>query len=825
MSTAGIPWTHGAVSAVFRSLLESRAAKIAGLGLIAFLTLVPVLNILWIVASTGVNTVSNDYLFYVRIIDPILSGTYNWRHFFYDTFIAGAHCMALPMLVRLGVVKFASWNIYFELSISFTLAVLKLILLHQTFTHLTPRASCGVSRGLSRCLSWWMMWPVLAALVFSTSQINVFTFGDAGLQIMLVQFGCALGIWGVVRFRGRWRGIAIMAAGGAIATLSGGGGLLAWPICLIGLVLLGYRKVSHYAAWLGAAAVASLPYVCYIVLWPTQPRKTPSLFNYEFIINAIGWPFANGIGSTYNSIHEAVLAGYWGIALAITGLVLLWRKRRTPVLTQATPGLMYMVLGLLGIWQTSLFRTTIAPWYTSAFLLFWIGLAGLAYVFWVNRQFRPAEERPFQRAITILIPLWSISLAGILVYLYATSNIAYADKAFYLRSRGPAAASCLRNYRVAPTYCEQYVFQWGVGNFGLLADLARPLERHGLSVFAPRQQWTLQGDYVLDNVRPGETPGVPNIFWSADLTAAPTLVSDYKHLNLFLHSPNTLSWRVSLPGNVKQADFHSAVAISKYAPVTPSSDGVTFEVSVEVEGQSDLAEQPVFQQHLAARQHSWQPFTIPLTAYAGRTIVLRLTSKGGANIEGDWAMFRYPYIDVTLNPAPPSAEDMPGKPFRVQPSADDTRFDATDVSLWQASKMQLEQTEAGVASTWKVSREGSLEYKPALNLCLADYTHFYVRLAVSPDVQPRALLISYKLDGQPAFSPAQAVKIPLFGDGEMHEYTFDLKLLFINKGTSLTGLRLDPISDGIALAESRAEIADFRLLRRDSPKWCMAARN
>lgn len=811
MSTAGIPWTHGTVSAVFRSLLESRAAKIAGLGLIAFLTLLPVLNILWIVASTGVNTVSNDYLFYVRIIDPILSGTYNWRHFFYDTFIAGAHCMALPMLVRLGVVKFASWNIYFELYISFALAALKLILLHQTFTHLTPRAS----RGQARRLSWWMLWPVLAALVFSTSQINVFTFGDAGLQIMLVQFGCALGIWGLVRFRGRWRGIGIMAAGGAIATLSGGGGLLAWPICLMGLVLLGFRKVSHYAVWLGAAAVASLPYVCYIVLWPTQPRKTPILFNYEFILNAIGWPFANGIGSTYNSIHEAVLAGYLGVALAMTGLALLWIKRRTPVLTQATPGLMYLVLGLLGIWQTSLFRTTIAPWYTSAFLLFWIGLVGLAYAFWVNWQSTPIEGRPFQRSATFLTPLWSIALAGILVYLYATSNIAYADKAFYLRSRGPAAASCLRNYRVAPTYCEQYVFQWGVGNFGLLAGLAKPLERHHLSIFAPQQQWTLQGDYVLDNVRIQETPNIPDVFWSADLSSRPVHYADYRHLNLFLHSPNALSWQISLPANITQAEFHSAVAISRWMT---SVDGVTFEVYLQAEGES---EKKVFQRKLAANEQSWQPFSVPLSAYAGRTIVLRLTSSGGGNVDGDWAMYRYPYIDVTQNQSAPSAEDTPGKPFIIKPTADDTTFDLADLNLWQPSNMQFVQGADGTGGKWQLNRNASLEYKPDLNLCLADYTHFYVRAAVSPDVHPRALQIFYKL-GYPL--SVQEVKIPLLGDGEMHEYTVDLRLLPLNKKAILTGLRLVPISDAAPTRESWAEIAEFRLIRRDQPKFCAAGK-
>ncbi|HMV49383.1 MAG TPA: hypothetical protein PKD31_16615, partial [Blastocatellia bacterium] len=119
----------------------NRILKILGIALAASLTLLPILNILWIVVSTGANVVSNDYYFYVGMIDLILAGKYDWHHFFRDTFIAGAHCMALPMLVRLVIVKLTDWNVYFELYTGFVLALLKLILLHRTFTHLTAGSS------------------------------------------------------------------------------------------------------------------------------------------------------------------------------------------------------------------------------------------------------------------------------------------------------------------------------------------------------------------------------------------------------------------------------------------------------------------------------------------------------------------------------------------------------------------------------------------------------------------------------------------------------------------------------------------------------------
>ncbi len=807
MSTAKVQQAEKMMgfTAVLRRIRESRVARALGFCLIIAFTLLPILNIIRIVVSTGANAISNDYVAYVQIVDQVLSGTYDWRHFFSDTFIAGAHCMALPMLVRLAVVKFASWDIYFELYIIIALALLKLILLHQSFTVLAPRASR------------WLLWPVLAALVFSTSQINVFTFGDAGLQVMLVQVGCALGMWGLVRFRAQWRGIGLMAAGGAIATLSGGGGLLAWPVFLIGLVLLGFRKASHYAAWFAVAAISSLPYVFFIVIRPTIPRKKPSLFNYGFIINSIGWPFTNNIGESVTAFPQAVLAGYLGVALVITGFVLLWAKRRTPYPVQATPGIMYVLLGLLGIWQTSLFRTNIAPWYTTAFMTFWIGLVGLGYVFWVNREPKPAGGRGYA---SILAPSWSVALAVILLCLYATSNIAYANKVFYLNSRGPAAAACLRNYRVAPTYCEQYLFQWGIGHSGAVDYLGKPLERHHLSVFAAHQEWTLQGDYVLDNVRIREAAGVPGVFWSPGLTGRPGSYADYKHLNLFLHTPNSISWRVSLPANVEQADFHSAVALSESAPIDPSLDGASFEVYVEAEGQSS---QQVFQRHLAANQRDWQAFSIPLSVYAGRTIVLRLTSSGGQNNNGDWAMYRYPYIDVRVNPAKSASEDIPAKPFSIKPTAEDAHFDVTNPNQWQAPNMELLQATAGTSSKWRLKQDASLAYKPAIDICLADYTHFYARLGVSSDVALRSLQIFYKLKGQPSVDAEQSVIIPLYAGGDLHEYTFDLKLLFLSKGAHLTGLRLAPISNSAPSRESWAEIADLRLIRRDQPTQCAAA--
>lgn len=84
-----------------------------------------------------------------------------------------------------------------------------------------------------------MLWPFLSALAFSTSQISYFEHAATAMATGAGQFGFALGIWGLARFPGRWRGVWIMIAGGIFASLAFGSGLITWPIFLIGLIMLG----------------------------------------------------------------------------------------------------------------------------------------------------------------------------------------------------------------------------------------------------------------------------------------------------------------------------------------------------------------------------------------------------------------------------------------------------------------------------------------------------------------------------------------------------------------------------------------------------------
>ncbi|MEJ5310792.1 MAG: hypothetical protein WHX52_13585 [Anaerolineae bacterium] len=776
-----------------------QAIKWTGVFLIILLTLLPVFRTTLIVLTTGANNLSNDYLRFTYLIGRILDGGYNWQNYFRDTFWNG-HSLALPVLVYLAVAKFAHWNVYVEMCVGIVMGIVRLALLYDAFVHAKGQKIN------------WVLWPMLSALIFSVSQMNVFTFGFTNIHMMLNQLGVALGVWGLARFPNRWVGVLCVSCGGIIAALSWGVGVMAWPALSIGLLLAQFRRGAHYGVWTLSGALAALPYIVFMFLQPTPAAvksfTVVSWFNTSFILNALGRPFVNGIGMNVGPILLAELSGGGGIILVVVGVLLLRAAKSKTQWMKAAPAIALIVYSLLSIWQASVFRNNVAPWYTTPAMSFWIGLLGLVYVIWNSRQ---VTESAFYRLKTI----YGFGIVIAVGCLYVGANVSYEDKVFHLFSRSPASAACLRNYRTAPTYCEGYLFQWGVGQSGIVSLLGKVLERHNLSVFAPRQRWTLQGDFVLDTVRVAKTPGVPDTFWSTGMTASPVSWAHYQHLNLFLHAPNTVEWTVTLPPNTKRATFYSAVATGKLT----SAGGITFEVAILPAGENrELA----FSHYVAATRR-WQPFQLSLDQYAGSTITIEIASHS-EDSTGGWGVYRYPYIEVVLHPDSPIEEVIVAPSntdvgTSVTLTASDFRFDVTNARLWDVTGMT---PVPGQQAVWEVvAHDPNLRYTPPFSICLFDYTHIYVKMAASPDITPRALQVYYLLDGQSAFHEAQSLTIPLLADGESHAYTYDFKLLALPQQTYLTGIRLDPVYSVTSTGDSHVQIEDIRLIHgQNTESFC-----
>lgn len=742
----------------------------------------PIFRMVFFLSSVGENNPSNDDLMIVPLLGKILDGSYPWSHFLHDTFLNG-HQQSFPVLFHVLLARFAHWDLRLALDVGIALGVLRWLLLFDILAYRVE----GVKK--------WLLLPLLSALVFSPSQLSSYEFEFATLTNGLTLLGLLLGIGGLLKNPGKWSGVAWMLCGGILAGGSSGFGILVWPVFAIAMFFFGFRKKTQYAVWLLGMAVSALPYAYYLFLHPAhdlyalvEQRSADyalmkSVFRFPLIVRSVGWPFAQNF-----SLETARERGAVGLVFLAVAVVLLYRKRKDPEFVfRAAPAILLIVYGLLAIYQVSVFRNLLAPWYSVPFMIFWVGMAGLAFSFWGAWKPKDVFAEMVLKVNFFILPFWSLAFLWTVSYFYFTSNLTFEDKSVFLKSRAPVSRSCLMNYRTAPTYCEQALFQWVPGQFHLLAELAEPLERNQLSVFGPRRRMALQGDILLGTVRIHENQGIPPVFWSADSSNQFAPYNDYHRLNLFLHAPNSVDWKIRLPKNLATAKFQSATAISPAAPRDPASDGVVFRLGVREEGG---AETELFSQKVPPGERSWKPFEVDLSRYAGKTVTLRLFSDPVGNVLHDWLLLRHPVVDVWLREGKgENIEAESGqKPSNTDLAESPSTPSAQDFFL---GPFLSEKESFTVFPAEGDDKERSfLKYSGELNANLGAYSHFYLKAALSEDVYPRAVGVSLLFGGDA--SERKSFLIPLLADGKLHGYTYDLRLLGLQPGGVLRGLILEP---------------------------------
>jgi hypothetical protein len=610
----------------------------------------------------------------------------------------------------------------------------------------------------------------------------------------------------------------------------------------LGCLVLGERNRARLAVMAGAGILAWLPYLVFI---PSRtgsgmPQSVLSVLDAGRMLDLLGRLFVNGTGMNIGPMQAARIIGVLGVSLGIVGAGLAVAQAGQRLPRWAMPSLLLMAFGLGGSWLVTMFRRGIAPWYLSMSSMFWIGLLGLVYALCVQSFLARAAGTP-QRMVNTLALIWGGLVAVLLAGRYAVSNVRYEDKSFYLASRSPASAACLRHYRDGPTYCEQLVFQWGTGFPALLARLGEPLERNRLSVFAPRQRWTLQGDYVLPSVRTHEAPGAPDIYWTANPLDESLILrlgqmlrpvpeqparlawSHFKRLDLNLHPSNSVSWSMAIPAETQQAWLRSAVRVNSNS-TAPAGGGLRFEVRLET---APNRFDDVYTQSVPAGERRWQTFSVDLSSYAGQTITLWLETRDEGAGPGYWGVFRHPYVDVALAanyPVSHAGEVRPANtdlsPYLPAITPDDAIFDTADPSLWQFSPGMRPSPQDGEA-VWIIGDDPFMDYDGPVSNCLSEYTHLYLQVAVTADVARRTSTVLYKTSAEP--DDWATLEIPLLAGGEMHTYAYDLKLLELDRGVRLTDIRLDPVAAGGGSGESEVRIADFRLVRAGPSGACDAS--
>jgi hypothetical protein len=259
-----------------------------------------------------------------------------------------------------------------------------------------------------------------------------------------------------------------------------------------------------------------------------------------------------------------------------------------------TPALVVLGWSVLALVEIGIFRWDVTPWYIVPGIAFWLGLTWLLAV--------------TPRVLAVVG--YATIAAGVL-----HSSGTWQDKSFYLPSRSPASAACLREWHAAAVPCHDRLFQWGGTDFDQAKYLGEPLERLHLSVFSSRRTYLLQGDLAVGRVAI-ENPKAA--FLSRD-GRTPADLNDYHRLGLVLLPGASVTWRVDLPTDLKWARFETRVRAPQDEPLLARGVRVTVVDSGEPAGGRTLVP-----------AGGRKPLALDLLAFAGRTVTLKLTAEEAA---------------------------------------------------------------------------------------------------------------------------------------------------------------------------------------------------
>jgi hypothetical protein len=140
----------------------------------------------------------------------------------------------------------------------------------------------------------------------------------------------------------------------------------------------------------------------------------------------------------------------------------------------------------------------------------------------------------------------------------------------------------------------------------------------------------------------------------------------------------------------------------------------------------------------------------------------------------------------------------------------------TDAGSWRSQDaLRL----PGSTATWVAGHYPRLTYQPPLNLCLANISHLSIGLAAPHAAWPRAAEIRFRLqtNGHP---DQRDFFIPLQVDGQLHTYTYDLKLLELHDDTRLVGLQIRPLAVANPKRAYPVRVGPIRLIHDASPITC-----
>ncbi len=384
------------------------------------------------------------------------------------------------------------WQVKYELYLSFTLAIGRLVLAVLIFRAFSPPQ--------------WVLLP-FSMLIFSAYQYLVWLSGIYSVWHFVSFFSLAA-VWVLVQFPVGWRPLIAAAALAVCATFSQGSGVVTFPILMFTLWMFGYRKWTFYAFWLGVMLITlGLYFYNSDIGVGGETSDTAANINLKapwillkFVLAFLGNPF------TYHLDTELPMyIGLIGVILLVGNMIALWLPEKNwkliaPWLTLAGYASSIAVTVYLTRYREDRFIYAIEQRYALVSTSFWLAfVATLALTF--RRQANSWKQ--------ILLAANGL-FAFVLVILYIQANLWNVQVTafryqYVLGEAFPPQETCLLNF---PLYRNFACIEGSVPLGDASEDDIYRLAYYELALFKNQQQ---EIDILPENYRAGspvilETP-------------------------------------------------------------------------------------------------------------------------------------------------------------------------------------------------------------------------------------------------------------------------------------------------------------------------------
>lgn len=720
--------------------------------------LIPLAHMLYLIVYESSSCLSFDYATFTPCVDKFfhIKANINSLIDFLQSVYYGQHFLLVQALSHALQALLSKWNTQSEMIFGLLLAVLRCEFMSQSVF----RSSEKTLRHVFFCLC--------LLMVFGTTNSSSFLNGQPAISTGWVLLLFSLIVALVLNYKagyGTKIALFVLFVASLVSALVGPY-VCVFALGAAAMCTLVRQNKSFWSVLIAAGITCSILVVLIMMGRPTHVAPSNSLDLRPLVfLGILGRPFHNTLAIDFGAHNQSIILG--ALFFPILAATLFVRKAIKDRCTDYIGALCFVAYGLGLSFITSLARATIAPWYSIFAQVAWLGLVALLL---------PTLRREAGK--------WRIYGAfalGSIGIFHALANVSDTDKNFYHNMSTPVSSSVLRNYLSAPTYGENFLNAGNKSGEQYLRSLAQPAERNCWSVFANRQLWLLQGDYLLNNVSTKRNVQEEQPFWiSANKITAPKDFKSSRHLNLCLPPNSSLSWQLTLPREVKNIDFVSILFAAKKS----TTDGL----QIRIEDQQGKCLQ---QQEIKAK--SGTPILLDLKIYAGSNINLVLQSKSKA------AVLQVPRMQINLirsNASDPAMREYcPSNRLPAQESLPATSYIDFDLKNWKSSGLRAVTNIDGGISIETMGKQDFLEYSQALSLPVSHLKCLGIVINAAPPKEENGYEVLFQ------FSTDQGRLIngllPVTSDGKSYAFTYDLRALDFTQTEKITGIKIYPCFDEV----------------------------